>query len=164
MKPHAPRIVGFDVPEDTIGAIIGPGGKIIQEIQKETGTVVTIEEVVVDGKTMGRVQIVSTEATGGDAAEKRVRSIAYPPTVEDGSEYEGPVKSVQKYGVFVEILPGSDGLIHISEFNWEKIQNMEDFAKEGDMVKFKVVGKDPKTRKWKLSRKVLLPKPEKKDA
>jgi polyribonucleotide nucleotidyltransferase len=163
MKPHAPRIVGFDVPEDTIGAIIGPGGKIIQEIQKETGTTVTIEEIEKDGKVMGRVQILSTEAAGGEAAEKRVRLIAFPPTVDEGAEYEGKVKSVQKYGVFVEILPGSDGLIHVSEFAHERIQNMEDHAKEGDVLKFKVVGKDPKTRKWKLSRKVLLPKPETKE-
>ncbi len=161
LKPHSPRIVGFDVPEDTIGAIIGPGGKIIQEIQKETGTTVTIEEVLVNGKPFGRVQILATEQAGSDAAEKRIRMIAFPPVVEEGEEYEGPVKSVQKYGVFVEILPGSDGLIHVSEFAHERIQNMEDHAKEGDLLKFKVVGKDPKTKKWKLSRKVLLPKPEK---
>ncbi|MEZ4936605.1 MAG: polyribonucleotide nucleotidyltransferase [Crocinitomicaceae bacterium] len=161
LKPHSPRIIGLDVPEDCIGAIIGPGGKIIQQIQKDTGTTVTIEEVVVDGKTMGRVQIMATDKEGSDAAENKIRMIAFPPEVEDGAEYEGPIKSVQKYGVFVEILPGNDGLIHVSEFAWERIQNMEDHAKEGDIVKFKVLGKDPKTKKWKLSRKVLLPKPEK---
>ena len=96
-------------------------------------------------------------------AVKRIRLIAFPPTVEEGETYTGKVKSVQAYGVFVEILPGTDGLIHISEFNWDKIEKMEDFAKEGDVLDFKVIGKDPKTKKWKLSRRVLLPKPEKQE-
>ena len=95
------------------------------------------------------------------AAVSRIRSIAFPPTVEEGMEYEGKVKAIKDFGVFVEILPGTDGLIHISEFSWEKVAKMEDVTKEGDVLKFKVVGKDPKTKKWKLSRKVLLPRPEK---
>jgi len=95
------------------------------------------------------------------AAIKAVKLIAFPPQVEEGEEYEGKIKSIQSYGVFVEILPGTDGLIHISEFAHERIAKMEDVCKEGDIVRFKVIGKDPKTRKWKLSRRVLLPKPEK---
>jgi len=96
-------------------------------------------------------------------AVRRIKLIAFPPVVEEGAEYEGKIKSLQAYGCFVEILPGTDGLIHISEFNWEKIAKMEDVCKEGDVVRFKVMGKDPKTKKWKLSRKVLLPKPERKE-
>jgi polyribonucleotide nucleotidyltransferase len=158
LKPSAPRVEVFNVPNDMIGAIIGPGGKIIQAIQKETQTVITIEELE-NGE--GRVQILSNNGENMATALKRVRSIAFPPTVEDGEVYTGKVKSVQAYGVFVEIVPGTDGLIHVSEFNWDKINKMEDFAKEGDLLEFKVMGKDPKTKKWKLSRKVLLPKPEK---
>jgi len=102
----------------------------------------------------------SNNAEDMAAAVKAVRLIAYPPQVEDGAEYEGKIKSLQAYGVFVEILPGTDGLIHISEFAHERVNKMEDVCKEGDLVKFKVIGRDPKSRKWKLSRKVLLPKPE----
>jgi polyribonucleotide nucleotidyltransferase len=160
LKPQTPRIEAFKVANDAIGAIIGPGGKIIQGIQKETNTVITIEEI--EGGE-GRVQIMSNNADDMAEAVKRIRQIAFPPTVEEGEVYKGKVKSVQAYGVFVEIMPGTDGLIHISEFNWEKIEKMEDFAKEGDLVEFKVVGKDVKTKKWKLSRRVLLPKPEKQD-
>jgi polyribonucleotide nucleotidyltransferase len=156
-KPQTPRIEAFIVPNEMIGAIIGPGGKIIQGIQKDTNTVITIEELP-SGE--GSVQIMSNNAEDMSAAVGRVRTIAFPPTVEEGKEYEGKVKSVKDFGVFVEILPGTDGLIHISEFNWDKIAKMEDAAKEGDVLKFKVVGKDPKTKKWKLSRKVLLPRPE----
>jgi polyribonucleotide nucleotidyltransferase len=141
-----------------IGAIIGPGGKIIQGIQKETNTTVTIEELP-NGE--GQVQILSNN--GDDMAEalRRVRAIAFPAQVEEGEEYEGKVKAIKDFGCFVEIIPGTDGLIHISEYSWERVQNMNDVCKEGDVLKFKVVGKDPKTKKWKLSRKVLLPKPEK---
>lgn len=162
LKKNAPRVVSFEVPNDMIGAIIGPGGKIIQQIQKDSGATVTIEEIEETGN--GKVQILAEGAEAMDAAEKAVRLIAFPPQVEEGMEYEGKVKSVQAYGCFVEILPGTDGLIHVSEFAWERIAKMEDVVKEGDVLKFKVVGKDPKTRKWKLSRKVLLPKPEKKEA
>jgi len=159
LKPNAPRIEGLIVPNDTIGAIIGPGGKIIQEIQKETNTVVTIEE---NEKGEGEVQIVATNGEDMEAALKRVRLIAFPPTVEVGQEYEGKVKSIQSYGCFVEILPGTDGLIHISELEHRRVEKVEDVCKEGDILKFKVIGQDPKTKKFKLSRKVLLPKPEKK--
>lgn len=157
-KPFTPRIEAFNVPNDMIGAIIGPGGKIIQGMQKETNTTITIEELTTGE---GRVQIMSNNADDMAEATRRIKQIAFPPMVEEGMEYEGKVKGVKDFGCFVEILPGTDGLIHISEFSWEKTAKMEDVVKEGDLLKFKVVGKDPKTKKWKLSRKVLLPRPEK---
>jgi polyribonucleotide nucleotidyltransferase len=162
LKPNAPRVESFRVPNEAIGGIIGPGGKIIQQIQKDTGATITIEEDPATGE--GVVQILAEGKEAMDGANKAVRSIAFPPTVDEGAEYEGKVKSVQPYGVFVEILPGVDGLIHVSEFAHERIAKMEDVAKEGDVLKFKVVGQDPKSKKWKLSRKVLLPKPEKKES
>jgi polyribonucleotide nucleotidyltransferase len=157
LKPQTPRIEMLVVPNEMIGAIIGPGGKIIQGLQKETNTTITIEELE-SGE--GKVQVMSNNADDMNAALSRIKMIAFPPTVDEGAEYEGKIKSLQAYGVFVEILPGTDGLIHISEFQWDKVEKMEDVCKEGDLVKFKVVGKDPKTKKWKLSRKVLLPRPE----
>jgi len=155
-KPHAPRMISFEIPTEEIGKVIGPGGKVIQEIQKVTGTVITIEEK--DGK--GYVEISSADKTGLDAAVKRVKDIVWPPQVEIGEIYEGPVKTIQPFGAFVEILPGQDGLIHISELEWRRVEDVKEVLNVGDMVKFKVVGKDPKTGKLKLSRKVLLPKPE----
>ncbi len=159
-KPQAPRIEAFNVPNDMIGAIIGPGGKIIQGIQKDTNTTITIEELETGE---GRVQVMSNNGDDMKAATQRIRMIAFPPQVDEGMEYEGKVKAVKDFGCFVEILPGTDGLIHISEFSWEKVAKMEDVCKEGDVLKFKVVGKDPKTKKWKLSRRILLPKPERKE-
>ena len=159
-KPQTPRIEAFNVPNEMIGAIIGPGGKIIQAMQKETNTSITIEEL--EGGE-GRVQVMSNNATDMNEAVRRIRSIAFPPQVEEGAEYEGKVKSVKDFGCFVEILPGTDGLIHISEFSWEKVAKMEDVCNEGDLLKFKVVGKDPKTKKWKLSRRILLPRPARKE-
>ncbi len=155
-KPHAPRIVYLEVPTDVIGAIIGPGGKIIQEIQRTTGAVITIEEA--DGK--GKVEIASANKDSLDAALKRVTDIAFPPVVEIGEIYSGKVKTIMPYGAFVEILPGTDGLLHVSELEWRRIENVSDVLKEGDVVEFKVIGKDPKNGKIKLSRKVLLPRPE----
>lgn len=157
-KPQTPRIEAFNVPNDVIGAIIGPGGKIIQGIQKDTNTTITIEELE-NGE--GRVQIMSNNGDDMNAAVAKVKLIAFPPQVEEGATYEGKVKSIKDFGCFVEIIPGTDGLIHISEYSWEKVAKMEDVTKEGELLTFKVVGKDPKTKKWKLSRKVLLPKPEK---
>jgi polyribonucleotide nucleotidyltransferase len=156
-KPHTPRVEQVIVPNEMIGAIIGPGGKIIQGLQKETKTTITIEELP-NGE--GQVQILSNN--GDDMAEaiSRIRAIAFPAQIEEGEEYEGKIKAIKDFGCFVEIIPGTDGLIHISEYSWERVQNMNDVCKEGDLLKFKVVGKDPKTKKWKLSRKVLLPKPE----
>ena len=156
-KPHAPRIVTIEIPGDTIGAVIGPGGKIIQEIQAETETTISISEV--DGK--GIVEIASANKENLDEALKRVKNIAYPPTVEIGEIYEGKVKSIVDFGAFVEIIPGQDGLIHISELEWRRVNKVTDVLKEGEIVKFKVTGRDPKSGKVKLSRKVLLPRPEK---
>jgi len=158
-KEHAPRIISFIVPKDTIGAIIGPGGKIIQEIQEQTNTEIVIEEVEKGGK----VDIVSANKADIDAAEKRIKSIAFPPTAEVGQEYEGKVKSIMPYGAFVEVVPGTDGLLHISELEWRKVDKVEEVLKEGEMVKFKVIGKDPRSGKLKLSRKVLLERPQRRD-
>ena len=155
-KEHAPRIISFIVPKDMIGAIIGPGGKIIQEIQNETNTEIVIDEVEGGGK----VDIMSANKADIVAAEKRIRNIAFPPTAEVGEEYEGKVKSIMPYGAFVEVVPGQDGLLHISELEWRKVGKVEEVLKEGEMVKFKVIGKDPRTGKLKLSRKVLLEKPQ----
>ncbi len=157
-KPHAPRIVDIEIPKDAIGSVIGPGGKVIQEIQKETDTIIVIEEV----GDKGIVNIVSSNKESIDAAMTKINFIANPPTVEVGDEYEGKVKSIMPYGAFVEIMPGTDGLLHISELEWRKVDKVEDVLKEGDMVKFKVTGKDPRNGKLKLSRKVLLPRPERK--
>lgn len=161
LKPNAPRIEALIVPNEAIGAIIGPGGKIIQEMQKDTNTTITIEE---NDKGEGEVQILANNGEDMNAALTKIKLIAFPPTVEVGAEYEGKVKSIQAYGCFVEILPGTDGLIHISELEHRRVEKVEEVVKEGDMVKFKVIGQDPKTKKFKLSRKVLLPKPEKKEA
>ncbi len=161
LKTNAPRIEEMIVPNDCIGAIIGPGGKIIQEMQKETNTTITIDE---NDNGEGAVQIVAKNGDDMAAAIKRIKLIAFPPIVEVGAEYEGKVKSIQAYGCFVEILPGTDGLIHISELDHKRVEKVEDVCKEGDVLKFKVIGQDPKTKKFKLSRKVLLPKPEAKAA
>lgn len=158
LKPTAPRMEMFRVPNEVIGAIIGPGGKIIQQIQKDSKATITIEEDEKTGE--GVVQILATNGESMEMASKAVKAIAFPPTVEEGEIYEGKIKSVQAYGVFVEILPGTDGLIHVSEFAPERIANMSDVAKEGDVVKFKVIGKDAKTKKWKLSRKILMEQPQ----
>jgi polyribonucleotide nucleotidyltransferase len=155
-KEHAPRIVSLEVPGDAIGPIIGPGGKIIQEIQAETETTISIEDV--NGK--GIVEIAAANKSAIDAALAKVRAIAFPPTVEIGEEYEGKVKSIMPYGAFVEVIPGQDGLLHVSELDWNRVDRVEDILKEGELVKFKVVGRDDKTGKIKLSRKVLMPKPE----
>ncbi len=157
LKPNAPRIEALIVPNDCIGAIIGPGGKIIQQMQKDTNTTITIEE---NEKGEGNVQIVAHNAEDMEAALKQIRMIAFPPTVEVDEIYEGKVKSIQAYGCFVEILPGMDGLIHISELDHKRVEKVEDVCKEGDVLRFKVIGQDPKTKKFKLSRKALMPKPE----
>lgn len=153
-KPHAPRIVQITIPKEFIGAVIGPGGKVIQEMQRETNTTIVIEEV----NNMGVVDIVSDNREGIDAALRRIRAIAATPEV--GEVYEGKVKSILNFGAFVEFMPGKDGLLHISEVDWKRLETLEGVLKEGDMVKVKLIGIDPKTGKFKLSRKVLLPKPE----
>ncbi len=160
-KSNVPRIESFDVPGDMIGAIIGPGGKVIQALQKETETVITISENE-DGKT-GNVQIASANKAHLDEAMERVKLIAFPPVAVVGETYKGKVKSIMPYGAFVEVVPGTDGLIHVSEIDWTRVENVEDVLKVGEEVEFKVVDKDKKTGKLKLSRKILLPRPPKEE-
>lgn len=152
-KPHVPRIVQITIPKDFIGAVIGPGGKVIQEMQKTTGTTITITEV---GDT-GVVDIFSANKDGIDQALARIKGIVAVPEV--GEIYTGKVKSIMAFGAFVEVLPGKDGLLHISEIAHHRIEDMKDSGiKEGDIIEVKLIGVDPKTNKMKLSRKVLLPK------
>ena len=154
-KPHVPRIVQIIIPQDFIGAVIGPGGKIIQEIQKESGTTITITEV--DEK--GVVDIFGPDKEGLDKALARIKAITAVPEV--GEIYHGKVRSIMPFGAFVEILPGKDGLLHISEIEHRRINEMEETGlKVGDMIDVKLIGTDPKNGKMKLSRKVLLPKSE----
>ena len=134
--------------------MIGPGGKIIQEIQETTGATINIEEV---GK-MGEVSIFSANKESLDKAVAWIKGIVAVPEV--GDVYEATVKSIKEFGAFVEFLPGKQGLLHISEISWKRLETMEGVLKEGDKVKVKIIGTDPKTGKFKLSRKVLLPKPE----
>ena len=158
LKPHAPRIVAFDVPKDMIGAIIGPGGKIIQEIQEKSGATISIEEI--DGK--GRVEIAATNKESLDMAVSRVKAIVAVPEV--GETYDAKVKSIMPYGAFVEFMPGKEGLLHISEIAWKRIEKMEDTGmKEGDTVTVKLLDIDAKSGKFKLSHKALLPKPQKEE-
>jgi polyribonucleotide nucleotidyltransferase len=154
VKPHAPRMVKMFIDREFIGAVIGPGGKIIQEIQRETGTTINIEEK----NNMGEVSIFGTEKEKVDRAHAWVKGIVAVPTV--GDEYEAVVKSIMPYGAFVEFLPGKQGLLHISEVSWKRLVSLEGVLNEGDKVKVKLTGTDPKTGKFKLSRKILLPKPE----
>lgn len=156
-KPHAPRIVQITIPKETIGALIGPGGKIIQEIQSDTKTTITIEEV--DSK--GFVSVFGENKEALDAAMRRINAIVEVPEV--GKIYKGKVKSIMPFGAFIEILPGKDGLLHISEIEWRRIEKVEDVLKEGQEVEVKLIDIDKKTGKLKLSRKVLLPKPAKAD-
>tara|TARA_B110000444_G_scaffold120461_1_gene113295 strand:- start:8420 stop:10555 length:2136 start_codon:yes stop_codon:yes gene_type:complete len=157
LKPHAPRIEILKVAKDCIGGIIGPGGKIIQKLQLDTDTTITIEEI--DG--FGKVEILGTNKEGMDAAISKINEIAFMPTV--GEEYDGRVKNIQAYGAFVEIAAGKDGLLHISEIDWKRINNVEDVLKVDDPVRIKIIDVDAKTGKMKFSRKVLLPKPETKN-
>ncbi len=154
-KPFVPRIVQIAIPQDSIGAVIGPGGKIIQDIQKTTGTTVTITEV--DGK--GLVDIFGDNKDAIDAALARIKGIVAVPEV--GETYKGKVKSIVAFGAFVEIMPGKDALLHISEIDYKRFETMDEAGlKEGDKVDVKLIGVDAKSGKLKLSRKVLLPKPE----
>lgn len=154
-KPHAPRIIELRIPKEFIGAVIGPGGKIIQEMQRETNTVIVIEEV----GDQGVVQISSSDKESIDKAVARIRAIAATPEI--GDIYQGKVKSIVAFGAFVEIMPGKDGLLHISEIDHRRIETMDGIFKEGDIVEVKLIDVDKKTGKLKLSRKALLPKPEK---
>ncbi len=153
LKPHAPRIEMLTIPKDMIGALIGPGGKVIQEIQRETGTTIIVEEV--DGH--GDVNIFGENKEAITAALDWVKKIVTVPEV--GQVYKGKVKTIVQFGAFVEILPNKDGLLHISEIDWKKIRTVDEVLKEGDEVEVKLIDIDPKTGKLKLSRKVLLPRP-----
>ena len=154
MKPHAPRIVTITIDKDQIGALIGPGGKIIQDIQEKSGATINIEEV----GNKGVVDVAATNAESINLAMARIRAIVAKP--EEGEIYEGTVKSIMPFGAFVEIMPGKDGLLHVSEIDYKRIERVEDVLKEGDKIRVKLLEVDPKTGKLRLSHKALLPKPE----
>jgi len=156
LKPQTPKIIKLEVPKSTIGGIIGPGGKIIQEMQATTETVISIEEV--DDK--GIVEILGTDQEKIDLAIEKIRSIAFIP--EKGKTYKGKVKSIMPYGAFIGISSNTDGLLHVSEIAWERVENVEDVLKEGQEIEVKLIDIDERSGKLKLSRKVLLPRPEKK--
>ncbi|MEG1838002.1 MAG: polyribonucleotide nucleotidyltransferase [Bacteroidaceae bacterium] len=156
LKDHAPRIETITIPKEFIGAIIGPGGKIIQGMQEETGATITIEEV--DG--IGKIEVSGTNRASIDNAMRIIKGIVSVPEV--GEIYKGKVRSIMPYGAFVEFLPGKDGLLHISEIDWKRLETVEQAGiKEGDEIEIKLIDVDQKTGKFKLSRKVLLPRPEK---
>jgi len=157
LKPHAPRAQTIIIEKELIGAVIGPGGKIVQDIQNTTGATVVIEEV--DNK--GIVSVFATDKEAMDGAMRRIRAIVATPEV--GEVYEGKVKSIMPFGAFVEFMPGKDGLLHISEIKWERLENMEGVLEVGEEVKVKLIEIDKKTGKFRLSRKVLLPRPPKKE-
>ncbi|MFM1930211.1 MAG: polyribonucleotide nucleotidyltransferase [Bacteroidota bacterium] len=154
VKPHAPRMVKLIIDKEFIGAVIGPGGKIIQEMQRVTGATINIEEV----DNHGEVSIFSANKESLDAAVKWINGIVAVPEI--GDVYDGVVKGIKEFGAFVEFMPGKQGLLHISEISWKRLETMDGIFKEGDEVKVKLVGLDPKTGKFKLSHKALLPKPE----
>ena len=155
MKPQVPRIIQLEIPKEFIGAVIGPGGKIIQQIQEETGATITIEET----EGVGKVQVSAPNKDSIDAALGKIKAIVAVPEI--GEVYEGTVRSIMPYGCFVEILPSKDGLLHISEIDWKRLETVEEAGiKEGDKLKVKLLDIDSKTGKYKLSRRVLLEKPE----
>ena len=155
MKPQVPRIETLEIPKEFIGAIIGPGGKIIQQMQEESGATITIDEV--DG--VGKIQVSAPNKTAIDAAMGKIKSIVAVPEI--GEVYEGTVRSIMPYGCFVEIMPGKDGLLHISEIDWKRLETVEEAGiKEGDKLQVKLLDIDPKTGKYKLSHRCLLEKPE----
>ncbi|MBR7043303.1 MAG: polyribonucleotide nucleotidyltransferase [Prevotella sp.] len=155
LKPHVPRIEQFEIPKEFIGAVIGPGGKIIQQIQEDTGATIVIDEI--DG--VGKVQVSGPDKDSIDSAIRKVKAIVAVPEV--GEVYEGVVRSIMPYGCFVEIMPGKDGLLHISEIDWKRLETVEEAGlHEGDKINVKLMEIDPKTGKYKLSHRVLIPKPE----
>lgn len=155
LKPQVPRIEAFDIPKEFIGAVIGPGGKIIQQMQEDSGATITIDEV--DG--VGKVQVSAPNKESIQMAVAKIKAIVAIPEV--GEVYEGTVRSIMPYGCFVEILPGKDGLLHISEIDWKRLETVEEAGiKEGDKIKVKLLEIDPKTGKYKLSHRVLIDKPE----
>jgi len=156
LKPHAPRSVKVTIEKEMIGAVIGPGGKIVQEMQKETGATIIIEEI----DNAGVVTIFAASQESMDAALKRVNNIAA--SAEEGAVYDGKVKSIMPFGAFVEFMPGKDGLLHISEIKWERIEKMDGILEVGEEIQVKLLEIDKKTGKFRLSRKALIPKPEQK--
>jgi polyribonucleotide nucleotidyltransferase len=155
LKPHAPRIETLTIPKEFIGAVIGPGGKIIQGMQEETGASISIDEV--DG--VGKIEVAASNRDSIEAALAKIRAIVAIPEV--GEVYDGKVRSVMPYGLFVEFLPGKDGLLHISEIDWKRYETIEETGiKEGDKIQVKLIDIDPKTGKFKLSRRALIEKPE----
>ena len=157
LKAHTPRSYQMSIAKDMIGAVIGPGGKIIQEIQKESGATVLVEEV----EENGIVNIFSSNQEDMDNAVERVKAIVAVPEV--GETYVGKVKSIKDFGAFIEFMPGKDGLLHISEIKWERVESMDGVLEEGEEIKVKLIEVDKRTGKFRLSRKALLPRPEKKD-
>ena len=157
LKPHAPRIEMLSIPKDMIGALIGPGGKVIQEIQRETGATIVVEEI--NGR--GDVNVFGENKEVITAAVEWIKRIVAVPEV--GQVYKGKVKTIVQFGAFVEILPNKDGLLHISEIDWKKIKTVDEVLKEGDEIEVKLIDIDPKSGKLKLSRKVLLPRPPKQE-
>ncbi|GGZ17679.1 polyribonucleotide nucleotidyltransferase [Echinicola pacifica] len=155
MKPHTPRSYNLTIPKELIGAVIGPGGKVIQEIQKDTGATIVIEEVDNEGK----INIFSNNQDSMDSAISRIKAIVAQPEI--GETYTGKVKNIMPFGAFVEFMPGKDGLLHISEIKWERLENMDGVLEPGEEIMVKLIDVDKKTGKFKLSRKVLLPKPDK---
>ena len=155
LKPHTPRSYNISIPKEMIGAVIGPGGKVIQEIQKDTGATIIIEEK----DNMGKINIFSNNQDSMNAAIGRIKGIVAQPEI--GEVYTGKVKNIMPFGAFVEFMPGKDGLLHISEIKWERLENMEGVLEPGEDIMVKLIDVDKKTGKFKLSRKVLLPKPEK---
>jgi polyribonucleotide nucleotidyltransferase len=157
VKPHAPRMIKMFIDREFIGAVIGPGGKVIQEMQRVTGTTINIEEI----NNMGEVSVFGTNKEGVEKAENWIKGIVAVPVV--GDVYEATVKSIMPFGAFVEFLPGKQGLVHISEVSWKRLETLEGVLREGDAIKVKLIGTDPKSGKFKLSRKALIPKPERQD-
>ena len=155
LKPHAPRIETMTIAKEFIGAVIGPGGKIIQGIQEKTGAVISIDEI--DG--VGKIEISASNKETIDAAIRAIKAIVAVPEI--GEVYEGTISSIMPYGAFVEFMPGKDGLLHISEIDWRRLETVEQAGlKEGDKITVKLLDIDPKTGKFKLSHRVLIPKPE----
>jgi polyribonucleotide nucleotidyltransferase len=154
LKPHVPRMEKLIIDKEFIGAVIGPGGKVIQEIQRETGTTINIEEK----NDTGEVSIFSAEKEGLEKAVAWVKGLIAVPEI--GKVYEGTVKGIKEFGAFVEFLPKKEGLLHISEISWKRLETMDGIFREGDKVKVKLMDVDQRTGKFKLSRKVLIPKPD----
>ncbi len=157
VKPHAPRMIKMYIDREFIGAVIGPGGKVIQEMQRVTGTTINIEEI----NNMGEVSVFGVNKEGVAKAEAWIKGIVAVPVV--GDVYEATVKSIMPFGAFVEFMPGKQGLVHISEVSWKRLETLDGVLHEDDVIKVKLIGTDPKSGKFKLSRKALIPKPERQD-